>query len=40
MPHCAPSKQEATGASANQLAERVRGVMSRPLVLKALREAD
>ncbi|MFD4143035.1 plasmid pRiA4b ORF-3 family protein [Streptomyces sp. NPDC058572] len=32
------AEQKATGASANQLAERVRGAMSRPLVLKALRE--
>lgn len=32
------AEQKATGASANQLAERVRGAMSRPLVLKALQE--
>ncbi|MDW8803677.1 plasmid pRiA4b ORF-3 family protein [Streptomyces scabiei] len=34
------AEQAKTGASANELAERVRGVMSRPLVLKALRHTD
>ncbi|BDT39471.1 plasmid pRiA4b ORF-3 family protein [Streptomyces yaizuensis] len=34
------AEQARTGASANELAERVRGAMSRPLVLKALRRSD
>jgi hypothetical protein len=34
------AEQTKTGASANELAERVRGAMSRPLVLKALRHND
>ncbi|MBI0311609.1 plasmid pRiA4b ORF-3 family protein [Streptomyces javensis] len=34
------AEQAKTGASANELAERVRGAMSRPLVLKALRCTD
>lgn len=34
------AEQKATGASANELAERVHGAMSRPLVLKALRQID
>ncbi|MEU9480780.1 plasmid pRiA4b ORF-3 family protein [Streptomyces sp. NPDC048191] len=34
------AEQAKTGASANELAERVRGAMSRPLVLKALRHTD
>jgi hypothetical protein len=34
------AEQAKTGASANELAERVRGAMSRPLVLKALRRTD
>ncbi|MGO4417231.1 hypothetical protein AB4Z54_00240 [Streptomyces sp. MCAF7] len=34
------AEQAKTGASANELAERVRGAMSRPLVLRALRQKD
>jgi hypothetical protein len=34
------AEQAKPGASANELAERVRGAMSRPLVLKALRHTD
>ena len=34
------AEQKASGATANQLAERVRGAMSRPLVLKALKDRD
>lgn len=34
------AEQKATGVSANELAHRVRGTMSRPLVLKALREPE
>ncbi|MBV6700222.1 plasmid pRiA4b ORF-3 family protein [Kitasatospora aureofaciens] len=34
------AEKKATGTSANDLAERVHGAMSRPLVLKALRQTD
>jgi hypothetical protein len=34
------AEQQTTGASANELAARVHGAMSRPLVLKALRQPD
>jgi hypothetical protein len=34
------TERRATGASANDLADRVHGAMSRPLVLKALRQTD
>ncbi|MFG3207951.1 plasmid pRiA4b ORF-3 family protein [Streptomyces sp. NPDC048192] len=34
------AEQQKTGASANELAARVRGAMSRPLVLRALRHKD
>ncbi|WP_189135158.1 plasmid pRiA4b ORF-3 family protein [Wenjunlia tyrosinilytica] len=34
------AEQEKTGASANELAQRVHGAMSRPLVLRALRKSD
>jgi hypothetical protein len=33
-------EQRKTGASGNELAEKVRGAMSRPLVLKALKQRD
>ncbi|WP_424893419.1 hypothetical protein [Streptomyces sp. XH2] len=32
------AEQKKTGVSANELAEHARGAMSRPLVLKALRQ--